>query len=159
MFDSANMASVNRSRSQYFFFFQRNKCMAVCLNSAKLLGVTKPNDDNNDVKHTVTWHKMHTTFDPNHYCDVTMGWWRLKSPAPRLFSQPFIRAQIKEDIKAPRHWPLCGEFTDDRWIPRTNGQWRGNVSNWWRHHALRPNSFDELMFWALPVELFSCDWG
>ena len=21
------------------------------------------------------------------------------------------------------------------------------------------NSFDELMFWALPVELFSCDWG
>ena len=55
------------------FFFQRNKCMAVCLNSAKLLGVTKPNDDNNDVKHTVTWHKVHTTFDPNHYCDVTMG--------------------------------------------------------------------------------------
>ena len=30
--------------------------------------------------------------------------------------------QIKENIKAPRHWPLCGEFTDDRWIPRANGQ-------------------------------------
>ena len=30
--------------------------------------------------------------------------------------------QIKENIKAPRHWPLCGEFTGDRWIPRTNGQ-------------------------------------
>ena len=27
---------------------------------------------------------------------------------------------------APRHWPLCGEFTGgDRWIPRTNGQSRG----------------------------------
>ena len=25
----------------------------------------------------------------------------------------------------PRHWPLCGEFTGDRWIPRTNGQLRG----------------------------------
>ena len=25
-------------------------------------------------------------------------------------------------IKAPRHWPLCGEFTGDRWIPHTNGQ-------------------------------------
>ena len=39
-----------------------------------------------------------------------------------LFTQPFIQAQIKENIKAPRHWPLCGQFTDDRWIPRTNGQ-------------------------------------
>ena len=24
--------------------------------------------------------------------------------------------------QAPRHWPLCGEFKSDRWIPRTNGQ-------------------------------------
>ena len=24
----------------------------------------------------------------------------------------FIQAQIKENIKAPRHWPLCGEFTN-----------------------------------------------
>ena len=31
----------------------------------------------------------------------------------------------QRNIKAPRHWPLCGEFTGDRWIPRTNGQWRG----------------------------------
>ena len=34
----------------------------------------------------------------------------------------FVQAQIKEIIKAPRHWPLWGEFTDDRWIPRTKGQ-------------------------------------
>ena len=27
------------------------------------------------------------------------------------FTQPFIEAQIRENIKAPRHWPLCGEFT------------------------------------------------
>ena len=32
-----------------------------------------------------------------------------------------IKTQIKENIKAPRHWPLYGEFTGDRWIPRTNG--------------------------------------
>ena len=25
-----------------------------------------------------------------------------------IFAQPFIQAQIKENIKAPRHWPLCG---------------------------------------------------
>ena len=54
----------------------------------------------------------------HHYDDV-------KSPASRLFTQRFIQAQINEDMKAPRHWPLCVEFTGDRWIPRTNGQWRG----------------------------------
>ena len=64
------------------------------------------------------------------------AWWRLKSPASRLFSQSFIHAQIKENIKAPRHWPLCGEFTGDRWIPRTNGQLRGKcfhlmTSSWY----------------------------
>ena len=28
-----------------------------------------------------------------------------------------FKAQIKENIKAPRHWPLWGESTGDRWIP------------------------------------------
>ena len=41
---------------------------------------------------------------------------------PSIFTQPFIQAEIKENIKAPRHWPLCGEFTGDRWNPRTKGQ-------------------------------------
>ena len=30
----------------------------------------------------------------------------------------------QRNIKAPRHWPLYGEFTGDRWILRTNGQYR-----------------------------------
>ena len=47
--------------------------------------------------------------------------WRLKSPVSRLFTQAVIQAQIKENIKAPRHWPWWGEFTGDRWIPRTKG--------------------------------------
>ena len=59
-------------------------------------------------------------------CPITMtSWWarcRLKTPASRLFTQPFIQEQIKENIKAPRHGPLCGEFTGHRLIPRTNGQ-------------------------------------
>ena len=29
----------------------------------------------------------------------------LKSPVSRLFTQPFAKAQIQENIKAPRHWP------------------------------------------------------
>ena len=40
-------------------------------------------------------------------------------------TQPFIQAQIKENTKVPRHWPLCGEVTGDRWIPRTHGQYHG----------------------------------
>ena len=34
-----------------------------------------------------------------------------------------LKARIKESIKAQLHWPLCGEFTGDRWILRTKGQW------------------------------------
>ena len=39
---------------------------------------------------------------------VTSYWaqWRLKSPASRLSTQPFVQAQIKENIKAPRYWHL-----------------------------------------------------
>ena len=58
------------------------------------------------------------------YNDVIMVRWRLKSPVSPLFTQPLIQAQIEENIKAPRHWPLCGEFTGDA----------ENVSIWWRHH-------------------------
>ena len=61
---------------------------------------------------------------------LTSQWarWRLKSPASRLFTQLFIQTQIKENTKAPCHWPLCGEFTGDRWVkmakwPEIKGQW------------------------------------
>ena len=57
-----------------------------------------------------------------YYDDVIMDTMASQIPASPLFTQPFIRVQIKENITAPRHWPLCGEFTGDRWIPRTNGQ-------------------------------------
>ena len=58
---------------------------------------------------------------------MTSKWlqWCLKSPVSRLFTQPFDHTQIKENIKAPRHWPLWGEFTGHRWIPRTKDQYRG----------------------------------
>ena len=46
------------------------------------------------------------------------------NPAPRGLSlyNRLLKAQMKENTKAPRHRPLCGEFTDDRWIPHTKGQ-------------------------------------
>ena len=42
---------------------------------------------------------------------------RLKSSAPRLFTQSCVQAHIKENIKVSCHWPLG--------IPRTKGQYRG----------------------------------
>ena len=67
------------------------------------------------------------------YVIVTSQWvrWRFISPASPLFTQPFIQAQIKENIKAPRHWPLGGEFIGGQRASDTE-----NVSIWWRHHVI-----------------------
>ena len=46
--------------------------------------------------------------------DVVSNHWRLDCLLSRLFR---LQAQIKENIKAPRHWPLWGKSTGDRWIP------------------------------------------
>ena len=51
-----------------------------------------------------------------------------------------FRRRSKKNIKAPHHWPLCVEFTGDRWIPRTNGQLRGKcfhlMTSSWSHLLL-----------------------
>ena len=57
-----------------------------------------------------------------------------QSPASRLFTQPFIQMQIKENIKASRHWPLCGEFTGTGEFPAQRASNAENISIWWRHH-------------------------
>ena len=43
-------------------------------------------------------------------------------PATPLFTETFILAQIKENVKAPSQWPLWVEFTSDWLIPRTKSQ-------------------------------------
>ena len=57
------------------------------------------------------WPVMRKPFRCYNICmniRMTSKWarWRLKSPASRLFIQAFIQAQIKENIKAPPHWPV-----------------------------------------------------
>ena len=76
-----------------------------------------------------------------HYTDVIMTTMAAQIPASRLFTQPFIQTQIKENIKAPRHRPLCGEFTGTGEFPAQRASYAKNVSIWWRHHGcphLRP---------------------
>ena len=72
----------------------------------------------------------------HHNITMTSQWprWRLKLPASRLFTQPFIQTPIKENIKAPRHRPLCGEFTGTGEFPARRASYAENVSIWWRHH-------------------------
>ena len=57
-----------------------------------------------------------------HYSDVIMSVMVTQITVVLLFAQSFVKAQIKENIKAPRHWPLCGKSTGDRSIPLTKGQ-------------------------------------
>ena len=87
-----------------------------------------------------SFKKSHFIFDLLHEIilniTMTLQWprRRLKSPASRLFTQSFIRAQSKENIKAPRHWPLCGEFTGTGESTAQRASNAENVSIWWRHH-------------------------
>ena len=76
------------------------------------------------------------------YNDFIMGWLRLKSPASRLFTQPFIQDEIKDNIKAPRHWPLCGDFTGSGEFPAQMASNAENVSIWWRQHVIWPMPID-----------------
>ena len=58
-----------------------------------------------------------------HYNDVIMSVMASQITGVSIvYSTVCFQAQIKENIKAPRHWPFWGEFTGDRWIPRTKGQ-------------------------------------
>ena len=88
------------------------------------------------------------------------AWWRLRSPASGLFTQPFIQTQIKENIKAPRHWPLCGEFTGTGEFPAQRASYAEYVSIWWRHHVMWisvtwvfqisvPQSLDDSLLFAI----------
>ena len=50
-------------------------------------------------------------------------------------TQSFIQAQIKESIKAPRHWPLCaGTSPVTAEFPTQMVSDAENISIWWRHH-------------------------
>ena len=67
---------------------------------------------------SVVWKTPHLHV---HYNDVIMS-----MIASQITSLTVVYSSIKSadrsKIKAPRDWPLWGEFTGDRWIPRTKGQ-------------------------------------
>ena len=57
---------------------------------------------------TLQWRHIERDGISNHWrIDLLHLWFRWRS---------------KKNIKAPYHWPMGGEFTGDRWTPRTKGQ-------------------------------------
>ena len=85
-----------------------------------------------------TWRssKWKYIFDTNtNYSDVIVSAMPSRITGVSVVcSTPFVKAQMKEHIKAPRHWPLRGESRWPLGSPQkvSNAQ---NVSIWWRHHA------------------------
>ena len=69
-----------------------------------------------------------------HYSDIIVSVMAPQITSLQLFTQPFIQAKIKKDIKDPRHWPLCGEFTGGCEFPAQMASNAENVG--WRHHVL-----------------------
>ena len=57
-----------------------------------------------------------------HDIDVKMGALASQITSASIVYSTFVQTQIKENIKATRHWPLWGELIGYRWIPRTKGQ-------------------------------------
>ena len=69
-------------------------------------------------------------------------WWHLKSLASRLFAQPFVQVQIKENRKNRRHWPSWGKPLVTGGFPSQRTSNAQNVSIWWHPHVLLSSNFN-----------------
>ena len=70
-----------------------------------------------------------------HYNDVIMT-----TMASQITSLMVVYSTVYSDADQRKHQSSASlafvwGIHRDRWIPRTKGQLRGNVSIWWRHHA------------------------
>ena len=86
-----------------------------------------------------------------HYCVTVMicaicgivlalQWLIMTTIASQITSLTVVYSTVYSDadqrnIKAPRHWPLCGEFTGTSEFPAQRASYAENVSIWWRHHG------------------------
>ena len=72
----------------------------------------------------------------NHYDDVIMT-----TMASHITSLTVVYSTVYSDADQRKHQSSASlafvwGIHRDRWIPRTKGQLRGNVSIWWRHHVI-----------------------
>ena len=79
-----------------------------------MLNVEEKKFISRNVLYAITGRPLRLWVAFGHYCDVTMGAMASQITSLKIVYSTVIQVQIKENTKAPRHWPLCGEFTDDR---------------------------------------------
>ena len=80
----------------------------------------------------LTWWYS-SQMDNIHYDDVIMSEMASQIISPAIvYSTVYSRAD-QRNIKAPRHWPLWGEFTGE--FPAQRASNAENVFIWWRHHV------------------------
>ena len=80
----------------------------------------------------INWNDSSTEVDSsytgstrlNHYNDVIMGAMALQIASLTTVYSTVCSGVHQRKHQTPRHWPLCGEFNGNRWIPRTKGEWR-----------------------------------
>ena len=72
----------------------------------------------------------------SHYIDVIMTTMASQITSLAVVYSIVYSGVDKKNIKAPRHWPLCGEFTGTGEFPAQRASYAENVSIWWRHHVL-----------------------
>ena len=75
-------------------------------------------------------------YESLHYIDVIMT-----TMASQITSLTVVYSTVYSDADQRKHQSSASlafvwGIHRDRWIPRTKGQLRGNVSNWWRRHGL-----------------------
>ena len=81
-------------------------------------------------------------------------------PYACLLNHLFMR--IKENIKVPHHWPPCGEFTGNRWTPRTSDQQHGrrlHLMTSPREPRRRPSKEQSLQSIVLEFSSFQWCWS
>ena len=79
-----------------------------------------------------------------HYNDVIMGAMAYQITSLSVVYSIVYSGADQRKHHTPRCWSLCGEFTGERWIPRTKGQYRGKC-----YHA-----FDDVIMetsYSLPI--------
>ena len=70
-----------------------------------------------------------------HYIDVIMTTMASQITSLTVVYSIVYSGADQTKIKAPRHWPLCGELTGTDEFPAQTVSNAVNVSIWWRHHV------------------------
>ena len=72
-----------------------------------------------------------------HYSDITMSETASQIIGVSMVCSTVCSAQIKVNMKAPRHWPLQGNSPVTGEFPAQRASNAKTLSIWWRHHETR----------------------